>query len=517
MESQVNLEDLELLLETNRLLSAKLDLSELLNTIMNLATRFMKAEASSVLLLDERTQELYFDVAVGGSADKIKGTRIPLGEGIAGWVAKEGKPCIVPDVAKDPRWRGDVKAAEDGLVTRSLIAVPLKLRGKTVGVIEAINRCDGGEFVEVDLKLFDSFASQAAVAIDNARLFSSLRVEKEKIEKIFDNMADAVILTDETGRIVTMNVKAEQWFADAKPVSIADIHAGGYEFKPSPEAIFAASEDSGTVDIKRSGAKTFILSAQWNRISETQGKGLHYAFVLRDMTQSRREEILQKNFLSMISHKLRTPLVAITGYIPFLLEESSRLSDMQKRAVDAIDKEGRHLAYLVDDLIRFTMVSALGQEVKLKAKKTNLAKAADDAIAKTSALAIGVKANVRKDIDATLEITAYPALLSDMLRSLIENAIKFNDKKDKDVAVAASVVPAGVLIKVSDNGPGIPPEERDKMFEWFHQIEEHFTGQVKGMGLGMAFVKKVAQLHGGSITFNSRLGEGTSFEIIFPS
>ena len=169
---------LELLLEVGRLLSSKLELSELLTSVLELSTKVVDSESASLLLLDEKTQELYFDVALGLGPGAAK-VRLKLGQGIAGMTAQNRKPEIINEVRQDPRW-SPAMDAHSGFVTRSILAVPMLLKGRLVGVLEAINKRGGG-FTEGDRSVFEAFASQAAVAIDNARLFASLREERFKL------------------------------------------------------------------------------------------------------------------------------------------------------------------------------------------------------------------------------------------------------------------------------------------------------------------------------------------------
>lgn len=514
---EITSEDFELLLETNRILSSKLDLDELLYAIMNLAGRVLRVEAASVLLLDEKTQELYFDVAVGGAGDKIKGVRLPAGQGIAGWVAAHGKPVIVNDVANDVRWQGGVSAnVEKEFTTKAIIACPLQIKGHIIGVVEGINKIDNADFTFSDLKLFEAFASQAAVAVDNARLFSNLRVERDKLDGIFNDMADAAVLIAGDGTILRLNKTAEGWFQDLGLKTLQDFVSQGYEWTPAVEALLEDSAKGGSFEIRRPQPKLLVLSGGWSRLGRSGGANGQRLLVFRDVTEAAKEEILKRNFMSMISHKLKTPLVAITGYLPFLKEGAASLAEPLKKAVDAIDKESRHLAYLVDDLLRFTTVAAQSAPVGACRSRLFAARLIEYALAKLALVIEAEKVTVLKKLDPSLQITGDAGLLVDMFRSLMDNAVKFNPKSQKILRLELAVKGDWIEFKVEDNGPGIPPEERGRIFQWFHQVEADFTGQVRGMGLGLAFVKKVAEIHGGRIEFSSRVGEGTAFTILLP-
>jgi signal transduction protein with GAF and PtsI domain len=152
-------------------------LSDLLEMSMRTASNVMEAESASLMLKDNITGELVFKVISGKDRDKVKEIRLKPGEGIAGWVANTGKPVIVTDVTKDPRFSGEVDK-KVGSLTRSLLAAPLKARDKIIGVIEVINKLSGS-FTSDDLEFFCLLGNQVALAIENARLFEFVFGKKQ--------------------------------------------------------------------------------------------------------------------------------------------------------------------------------------------------------------------------------------------------------------------------------------------------------------------------------------------------
>jgi putative nucleotidyltransferase with HDIG domain len=165
---------LKTLKEISRLLNSTLNESEVKKRAMEAATRLMEAEVGSLLLIDEAAQELYFEVALGDRGNRVKEIRLKIGEGIAGWVAKTGEPVIVADAQKDPRFarKADDKSA---FVTRNMICVPVRIKGRIIGVLQAINKSGVQPFSNWDLEEFQSLADQVAIAIDNANLYKDLQ------------------------------------------------------------------------------------------------------------------------------------------------------------------------------------------------------------------------------------------------------------------------------------------------------------------------------------------------------
>ncbi len=153
-----------------RTLNSTLKLKEVLDIVMTKIKALIKAEAWSILMLDEISNELVFEVAVGEKGDQIKEMRLALGQGVAGWVAQQGQPVIVPDVAKDQRF---FKGMDNrtGFKTRSIIATPLISRGRLIGVFEIINKLGPDPFNQKDLELLQTLTDHAAIAIENARLY----------------------------------------------------------------------------------------------------------------------------------------------------------------------------------------------------------------------------------------------------------------------------------------------------------------------------------------------------------
>jgi diguanylate cyclase (GGDEF)-like protein len=160
--------------EVGKILTSTVDLPELLQTVMEQVGTLLKPKDWSLLLLDEEKDELYFEITVGEAANKLGNLRLKVGEGIAGHVAKEMQPMLVTDVSKDPLFsnKADLKT---GFKTESIACVPLKSRGKCLGVIELINTANNNGFDDEDLTILETIADYTAIAIDNAKLFKQVQ------------------------------------------------------------------------------------------------------------------------------------------------------------------------------------------------------------------------------------------------------------------------------------------------------------------------------------------------------
>lgn len=160
--------------EVGRILNSTLDEKEIRRRAMDAVTRLMDAETGSLLLIDHERGELFFEVALGKKGRVVSEMRLKIGEGIAGWVAKTGKPVISNDVEKDPRHLKRVDA-RSRFRTRNMICTPVRVKGKVIGVLQAINKKRGGIFTKWDLNEFNTLANQVAIAIENANLYRELK------------------------------------------------------------------------------------------------------------------------------------------------------------------------------------------------------------------------------------------------------------------------------------------------------------------------------------------------------
>ncbi len=174
LDSERRIRELGLFIGVGQAVSGATELDELLDTTMTMAAEVLNAEASACMQLDDSGEYLAFTVATGEKGEAVKELRIPVGEGVAGWVAQHGQPLLVADTSKDPRFTGSVDE-QTHFKTRSILAAPMKIKDQLLGVLEVLNPRGGGQFDEHHLELLCTLASWAAIAVQNAKLLASTR------------------------------------------------------------------------------------------------------------------------------------------------------------------------------------------------------------------------------------------------------------------------------------------------------------------------------------------------------
>ncbi len=200
---QQRLTHLTLFYDIGQKLTSSLDLSVVLQETTALAASALAADASTLMLVDEETQELVFEIPVGSAGGILRQQRIPITQGIAGWVATHGVPTLCNDVTTDPRFSSLVDAMT-GYVTRSVACVPLQVKGRIIGVLEVLNKQQPEGFNQQDLEWLSTIASQAAIAIENARLYEGLRQEQERIIRVQEQERHALAQDLHDGPVATL-------------------------------------------------------------------------------------------------------------------------------------------------------------------------------------------------------------------------------------------------------------------------------------------------------------------------
>lgn len=184
---------LKRILEISGVLTSTLDIDPLLNIILEAATELTDTEAASIMLLDERSGELVFAASTGSRREELASVRVPLDGSIAGTILKQRAPLVVGDVTQDPRHFGQA-AQRTGFLTRSILGVPMSIKDRPIGVLEALNKKGDAYFGEEDILVLALFANQAAVAIENSRLVAALRKAYSKLNDLDRRKSDFIAI-----------------------------------------------------------------------------------------------------------------------------------------------------------------------------------------------------------------------------------------------------------------------------------------------------------------------------------
>jgi signal transduction histidine kinase len=291
----------------------------------------------------------------------------------------------------------------------------------------------------------------------------------------------------------------------------------GFEARPPLEAMLDGTRRITPFELHRAEPKLLILSGVADRLGADEDPS-GYLMIFHNATLEKRGEVLARNFLSLVSHKLRTPLAVALGHLELLLGDAKNLTDMQRTSLRKIQNEDQKLSGLVEKVIAFSLVQS-PENIVLERAPLKVADLIESALSSLDGIhdpSMDVRWS-KAGAEILPELAGDRFLLKSAVANLVENAVKFNRGSKKEAVVAARAENGCVRISVTDNGPGIPSEEHPKLFRKFYQIDDDFTGQIPGFGLGLAFVKSVVEAHGGSVGLLSEPGNGSEFFFTIPA
>jgi len=543
---------------------------------MEKAVEILGAEAGSLLLVDEKTQELVFEVILGPAKDQLAGTRLRPGAGIVGAVAQSGQPQIVNEAQRDERWLPGV-GQTDRFATHALLTVPMKSRDQVIGVIQVLNKKDGTPFDEGDQTLLESFAGNAAVAVENAKLFNrtdlalARRVEELSTLQEIDRELNTSLDFDRVMRL-TLDWGVRVSGAEAGSIGMIDqeqnellilasrdysgVEGSGDgrtlpldrglagksirvglpqlfdDTTPDAESAPASPQTRSqiSVPIRRGKEVVGVLNLESTQPHAFSAAEFESAIRLADHAATAianarlYEEVKRANdakseFVSIVSHELKQPMTSIQGYTDLLVKGTvGSLSDIQQQFLGKVRSNVGRMSTLVGDLLEISRIET--GRLKLDIKPVSM----EDVIDATLSSAQGQLEARQQQLDVTLS-EDLPMVMGDrdrliqIMTNLIGNANKYTPPGGH---IAVSVQPKSdgapgvVLCAVRDTGIGISEEDQAKLFTKFFRAGDPAVREMPGTGLGLAITKSLIEMHGGEIWVESRVGKGSTFAFTVP-
>ena len=574
-------QQLESINEVTLSLTSTLDLEPLLNQILDKSMELLDTEAGTFMLVMEGTRELEFSVVRGPASDTLLGTRIPIGTGLAGAVAQSGRPLIVNEVHNDPRWSDSIEARTD-YQTSAILTVPLLRQSSVLGVVQLINKRNGFPFVEEDERLLTAFASQAVVALENARLLQQTdRALQDRVTELFmlqqldrdlntslelktvmglfldwmlricQGTAGAIVLADENG---VAHTRATRGYDDTfdpdelegdtrltglmghvlntgQPHVSGNVHeearyiAASYATHSQMTLpIIHKQEFIGVINIESDRFDAFetelveMAYRATNHAAATIANALLYQ-------QVHAANLAKSEFVSMVSHELKTPMTSMRGYVDLLLSGmTGELKDQQRHFLETVASNLHRMNRQIQDLTDISRIETGRLLVTLET--TAFSSVVSETLRTIQGLADQKGIHLHLELPPDLpSVNADKERLVQVLTNLLSNACKYSPpdtdvtvrfwgeqrwlqkrKRELDVVVCA----------VQDNGHGISEEDQKKLFTKFFRAEDPQIRQAPGTGLGLSITKGIIELHDGEIWVESELGQGTTFYFAVP-
>jgi len=345
---------------------------------------------------------------------------------------------------------------------------------------------------------------------------AGLEEEEQRHTAIVRNMRSGIILVNRTGRIVLLNPAAAQMLA-VEADNVIGAHnlevARDYNLSQKIQTALATGETQ-TYDLHPVLPQEKVIEVSLVPLADGSGETATVLLVLRDTTESHHLAKMRAEFVSNVSHEMRTPLTSIKGFTETLLDGSLDDQATARRFIGVIDSEAERLSRLIDDLLDLSKIES--GRIRLDFRKTNLRKVITETAEKLQPQMekCGLQLELAVSLDLPL-IMADADRLAQVLINLADNSSKFTPHGGK-ITISAGERDDMVCVSVADNGIGIPESDLPRIFERFYRVDKARTRTTGGTGLGLAIVKHIVEAHGGCVSVASAVGRGSTFTFCLP-
>lgn len=493
---------------------ASLDLDELLKLIVKNVSEVFGGASCAIGLHDSQGQlhiPTHYKVDSSQASSEIKWL-----EKLATQVIHDGQRTLITDPLPG---QDKLKAA---------MAVPMVVDGESIGALMA-TRLGSFSFTTDELERLSAFADQAALAVKNSRLyervaqlFQEVKERSAELEAVLNSIGDAVIVTGPNGRVRLANPVASLILGlpdELQPDQRLpeEVLQGGFE-EHLRLTLESESGDPVLGELTASGGAlmdTRAYQAHSAPLRDIDGQLRDVVTVLRDITAAKELEQLKNNFVSTISHELKTPLHSIKGFVKIILSEKSTgsLNDIQRDFLKTAYGQTTRLERMILDLLEFSRLES-GQ-IKLQPEPLDLKKVSIMMTEQLTPVAEEANVSLVCLVQENLPVEGDRFRIEQVFHNLMANAIKFTPEGGQ-VSVEGFMDGNLAQILVRDTGIGIPEAEQERIFERFHQVDASQTRKYGGTGLGLAICKHIVERHGGRIWAESNPGGGSVLHFTLP-
>ncbi len=513
--AQQRAEEFAALYNTSMVLSLQQDLSSLLTAITQHAKKLLAASDAVVFLFNESRGDL--EVAVSGLIPL--GSRLRLGEGIAGTIAQTRKPMIVNDYTA---WLHPTERLQK-LNTLAVVGVPMLYCGRLLGVLgvnESVN--SSRKFTDADARLLSLFAGQAASAVHNAALLKKSQESEERFRIAAECASDLIYDFD----LVNDHV---EYFGALPEVACSDgvlLPKTRQEFRDGIYAddqarVLAALESHFTTGkpfaeeyrITHSDAIQRYLAHRAQVIRDIHGCPIKLIGALTDISERKNAENMKSDFVSFVAHQLRTPLTGVKWMLDLAIEDSENPVGLQSYILDARTSTER-LIQLVNNMLDIARLER--GSVQMEPSDVDLQEMTKSVLLEMSPMISEKKLQISfQDAEAAPKLYADPQLLRQVILNLASNASKYTSAGG-EISIHICRDDGQVRWEIKDNGMGIPKLDQQKLFQKFYRAGNVRAVETEGTGLGLYFVRLIVERHGGRIWYESEEGTGSTFKFSIP-
>ena len=492
--------ELNLLPEIGKDLSARLNIDELTDVVLRRTVETLGAMVGHIFIFNSKVP-LHKEYHIESIASPISENQLPPLNDLLEKIRETRQSLIVTDTQNNEIWQGK---PDDP--TKSAIIVPMFGRHELIGLLILTHEQSGYFNLDHQL-LLQAITSQAAIAVENAQLYSNVAKEQLRLNAVLQSAADAILVFDADGCLSLLNPAGEKLFTDYDAKLGLPLARGrGYDTLIELLETANASSKPITGEFVSPNKQTFSAL-----LTPIENGGC--VTVLHDVTRFKDLERVKNEFVATASHDLRNPITSIKGYGQLIMHGGG-LNENQTDFVKRILRGADHMSELVENMLDLAKM-----DLGLERKKDEvdiykaLVQVADEF--RPQAEAKGQRLTLEKTA-TSFKVQGDAFQLSQVLHNLIGNAIKYTPN-DGDVTLSLHEEHNMVSICVQDTGYGIPSADLPHIFDRFYRVRNNGHDEISGNGLGLAIVKAIAEQHGGDVSVESKPGKGTCFTLKLPS
>jgi two-component system phosphate regulon sensor histidine kinase PhoR len=346
----------------------------------------------------------------------------------------------------------------------------------------------------------------------------SISKERNQREAVLSSMVEGVLAVDIDGHIISLNKAAAQFFNVFQPETAAG-RSIEEVFRNVKLQRFVAEvlegQETRECELVIQNHQAYCLQARGTNLLGVQNRRIGAVVVFNDVSRLRRLENLRRDFVANVSHELKTPITSIKGFVETLLDGAIKDPVEAERFLRIVAKNADRLNAIIEDLLMLSRLEQGGKE-GMEMQKAGLCGLMNSAVEVCAQRA--AEKNITICVECPEDLTAIvnPPLIEQALINLIGNAVKYS-ADGKNIVVSACTERDGIVLSVKDYGYGIEKEHLERLFERFYRVDKGRSRQEGGTGLGLSIVKHIAQAHGGTVSVQSRFGEGSVFSIFLPA
>lgn len=506
------------LLNIGRALVSNLSLRATLQVILRAGVEMVQGPVGLIALREGEGANFDFWASYGLPPAMV-GVFTPLLQALSARVESgRGVPPVPPETL-------EAISAELGQPLRQALVLPMIWEHELLGVI-FIFRPHPLVLTSDDRQILEGFTDFATIAVRNARLYEDILTERWRLDALLESSGEGVLVLNPELRIERMNAAAAQltgwtkeqaagrahdevlaWVRVEHGTALGEALAQGWPER-GERVLYVEGE------LRRRNGSRLMAGVTYAPLKMRSGRLVNIIANLRDVSAYREAEVLKDTFISIVSHELKTPVAIIKGYAETLSRpDVQRDAALVQEMVGGILEESDRLTRLVDDLLDASRLRASGLPLD-EVQDVDLAALAEQVRARFQAQTQRHTIEVAFPPDFP-KVRGAPVRLEQVLDNLVSNALKYSPNGGT-IRLCGEYDGRGVLLSVSDEGIGIPPEEQERIFERFYRVAGPQTRAAAGTGLGLYLTRAIVNAHGGRIWVESRPGQGATFYVYLP-